>query len=109
MELKAEPVELEAAPVELGDAPVEMGTMPEQGRFAELLGEVVEASAPEMANGAIEAGEADAKPLRDAVPAAAEDLRWYSLSGLYGLPLTGLTRKSLQRLRLMPISRVRLG
>lgn len=40
-------------------------------------------------------------PLRDAIVAAAADLEWHPLASLYRLPLTGLARKCLQRLKLM--------
>ena len=47
--------------------------------------------------------------LRDAVPAAEDDLSWYSTQRLHDQPLTGLARKALQRLGLMPMLPVRVG
>lgn len=40
-------------------------------------------------------------PLREAIVAAEADLEWHPLTSLYKLPLTGLARKCLQRLKLM--------
>ena len=46
--------------------------------------------------------------LRAQVPAKESDLSWASMQKLHGLPLTGLTRKTLQRLGLMSMQDVRL-
>jgi A/G-specific adenine glycosylase len=46
--------------------------------------------------------------LRRAVPAARADLQWVRTSRLLSLPLTGLTRKVLQRLDVMAVRPVRL-
>ena len=46
--------------------------------------------------------------LLDHVPAASSDLQWVSVSRLSLLPLTGLTRKALQRLRVMNMPRIEL-
>jgi A/G-specific adenine glycosylase len=48
-------------------------------------------------------------PLLASVPLASTDLEWVQTSTLSQLPLTGLTRKILQRLRVMPVAQVRLG
>ncbi len=47
--------------------------------------------------------------LRAQVPAKDDDLRWVATPRLHGLPLTGLTRKALQRLGLMRMQEVRLS
>jgi A/G-specific adenine glycosylase len=46
-------------------------------------------------------GRAEAHPLRRAVPAAARDLHWVRTTRLPAVPLTGLARKVLQRLKVM--------
>ncbi|MES2393339.1 MAG: A/G-specific adenine glycosylase [Acidobacteriota bacterium] len=46
--------------------------------------------------------------LLDQVPAADADLQWFPASRLPRLPLTGLTRKTLQRLRVMPAPMIEL-
>ena len=47
--------------------------------------------------------------LRAQVPARETDLHWHNMRKLHGLPLTGLTRKALQRLGLMTMRDVRLS
>lgn len=47
--------------------------------------------------------------LLNEIPAAAADLEWMPTSGLPQIPLTGLTRKVLQRLRVMAMAPVRVG
>ncbi len=47
--------------------------------------------------------------LRDAVPAREADLHWHDTQRLHDQPLTGLARKALQRLGLMPMLPVRVG
>ncbi len=47
--------------------------------------------------------------LQSQVPAAQADLRWYPVLRLHDRPLTGLARKALQRLGLMPMLPVRVG
>ncbi len=47
--------------------------------------------------------------LRAAIPAAEADLLWCSTQRLHAQPLTGLARKALQRLGLMPMMPVRVG
>lgn len=92
-------------------------------RFAQLLGEVFEPE-PESAEASdtdgvterlledagrdVGAGSRSRPSLRTAIVAAPADLQWHALSVLYSLPLTGLTRKVLQRLGLMPLRQVRL-
>jgi A/G-specific adenine glycosylase len=49
-------------------------------------------------------GDSRNRTLRKAVPAAEDDLAWYPLPRLDGLPLTGLARKVLMRLRLMSVA-----
>ena len=49
-----------------------------------------------------------AQALRSAIPATASDLHWTRTTQLAGLPLTGLTRKVLQRLKVMENPRVAL-
>ncbi len=51
---------------------------------------------------------ATAQALRSAIPAAAHDLHWTRTASLASLPLTGLTRKILQRLKVMKNTRVAL-
>jgi A/G-specific adenine glycosylase len=46
--------------------------------------------------------------LLDEVPAAVADLEWVSASNLRRLPLTGLARKALQRLGVMPMPKIKL-
>jgi A/G-specific adenine glycosylase len=48
------------------------------------------------------------RALRRAVPASKDDLRWIRTRRLHTLPLTGLARKTLQRLDVMEIQPVRL-
>ena len=48
-------------------------------------------------------------PLLRAIPAAEKDLRWMEVARLADLPLTGLARKVLPRLRIMRVPTVRLG
>jgi A/G-specific adenine glycosylase len=48
------------------------------------------------------------RALRRAVPASRGDLRWVRTSKLHSLPLTGLAKKVLQRLDVMPVQPVRL-
>ena len=48
------------------------------------------------------------KSLLDEIPAASADLTWASTARLNQLPLTGLTRKTLQRLRVMAMPRIEL-
>jgi A/G-specific adenine glycosylase len=43
--------------------------------------------------------------LRDTLPAAKQQLEWTLITRLHELPLTGLARKALQRLRVMPMLR----
>jgi A/G-specific adenine glycosylase len=43
--------------------------------------------------------------LRDELPAAEQQLEWVPITTLHELPLTGLARKALQRLRVMPNTR----
>ncbi len=52
---------------------------------------------------------AEARNLRTAVPAREADLTWHSTQRLHDQPLTGLARKALQRLGLMPMLPVRVG
>lgn len=73
-------------------------------RFEDLIGEVVTAGAEAQSVSSQPVSSATSAALFDALPAAESDLHWVSLSGLYSVPLTGLARKSLQRLRLMPIN-----
>jgi hypothetical protein len=47
--------------------------------------------------------------LRSAIPASPQDLHWIRTTRLAGLPLTGLTRKILQRLKVMQNSRITLA
>jgi A/G-specific adenine glycosylase len=49
-----------------------------------------------------------AQPLRRVIPKGSGDLHWASVSRLAGLPLTGLTRKILQRLHVMESQRINL-
>ena len=49
-----------------------------------------------------------AQPLRRAIPKGGGDLHWASVVRLAGLPLTGLTRKILQRLHVMENPRIDL-
>jgi A/G-specific adenine glycosylase len=51
---------------------------------------------------------AESFALRRAIPAAAKDLHWVRTSRLASLPLTGLARKVLQRLRVMDNPRIPL-
>jgi A/G-specific adenine glycosylase len=51
---------------------------------------------------------AESLTLRRAIPAAAQDLHWVRTSRLASLPLTGLARKVLQRLRVMDNPRIPL-
>jgi A/G-specific adenine glycosylase len=51
---------------------------------------------------------AAARALRSAVPADSRDLQWTRTTRLASLPLTGLTRKILQRLKVMKNTRVAL-
>jgi len=44
--------------------------------------------------------------LLNELPAAKEKLEWVPVTRLHELPLTGLARKVLQRLRVMPMQRV---
>ena len=46
----------------------------------------------------------DDNGLRRAVPASKKDLTWVLTTRLNALPLTGLTRKALQRLDVMPVT-----
>jgi len=48
------------------------------------------------------------RSLLDEIPAAEADLQWSSTASLNQLPLTGLTRKVLQRLRVMSMPRIQL-
>jgi A/G-specific adenine glycosylase len=48
------------------------------------------------------------KQLRSAIPKGPGDLHWASVTRLAGLPLTGLTRKILQRLHVMDSARMSL-
>lgn len=48
------------------------------------------------------------RSLRRAVPASIEDLHWVKTSRLSSLPLTGLARKALQRLGVMPVQPVKM-
>ncbi len=84
---------------------VEGGSGPETAdREADLwvaLTEAVFRGEPEQA--------ARAHRLRDAVPAAPTDLSWFGTQRLHDQPLTGLARKALQRLGLMPMLPVRVG
>ncbi|MGA1983140.1 MAG: A/G-specific adenine glycosylase [Acidobacteriaceae bacterium] len=50
----------------------------------------------------------EAQPLRRAVPKGSGDLHWANVARLAGLPLTGLTRKILQRLHVMDNPRINL-
>ena len=52
---------------------------------------------------------APARGLRAEIPAAEADLLWCGTMRLHGQPLTGLARKALQRLGLMPMVAVRVG
>jgi A/G-specific adenine glycosylase len=45
--------------------------------------------------------------LLDELPAAMERMEWAPVARLHELPLTGLARKVLQRLRVMPMLKVR--
>ncbi len=47
--------------------------------------------------------------LLNAIPANLDVLEWIQTSRLHDLPLTGLARKVLQRLGVMPVPRVRIG
>jgi len=51
---------------------------------------------------------AAARALRSAVPADSRELQWTRTASLASLPLTGLTRKILQRLKVMKNKRVAL-
>jgi hypothetical protein len=51
---------------------------------------------------------AAAQVLRGAIPSVAHDLHWTRTTRLASLPLTGLTRKVLQRLKVMEKHRVAL-
>jgi A/G-specific adenine glycosylase len=51
---------------------------------------------------------ATAQALRSAIPADTRELQWTRTTQLAGLPLTGLTRKILQRLKVMENPRVAL-
>ena len=53
--------------------------------------------------------EQEASVLRTAIPANSADLLWCATNRLHDQPLTGLARKALQRLGLMPMLRVRVG
>jgi A/G-specific adenine glycosylase len=46
----------------------------------------------------------DDRGLRHAIPASSKDLTWVRTTRLHSLPLTGLTRKALQRLDVMPVT-----
>jgi A/G-specific adenine glycosylase len=48
-------------------------------------------------------GDSRDRTLRKAVPAAQDDLAWYPVPTLHGLPLTGLARKALKRLDLLSV------
>ncbi len=48
----------------------------------------------------------EAHPLRKAIPKASLDLHWVRTSRLPGIPITGLTRKILQRLHVMESTRM---
>jgi len=48
-------------------------------------------------------GDSRERGLRKAVPAAADDLDWYPVPKLHGIPLTGLARKVLLRLNLLSV------
>lgn len=52
--------------------------------------------------------QSDVRPLRRAVPKDSGDLHWVNVTRLAGLPLTGLARKVLQRLRVMESARISL-
>ncbi len=49
-----------------------------------------------------------AHTLRSAIPTGAHNLHWTRTTRLAGLPLTGLTRKILQRLKVMKNTRIEL-
>jgi A/G-specific adenine glycosylase len=51
---------------------------------------------------------ATVRALRSAVPAESRELHWTRTTRLAGLPLTGLTRKILQRLKVMENPRIAL-
>jgi A/G-specific adenine glycosylase len=50
----------------------------------------------------------ETQPLRRAIPKSSGDLHWAGVSRLPGLPITGLTRKILQRLHVMEGARIAL-
>ena len=50
----------------------------------------------------------EANSLRRAIPKGSRDLHWVPVSRLPGIPLTGLTRKILQRLHVMENPRINL-
>jgi A/G-specific adenine glycosylase len=53
-------------------------------------------------------GRAEALALRRAIPKGSRDLLWVPISRLAGVPITGLTRKILQRLHVMESARISL-
>jgi A/G-specific adenine glycosylase len=55
-----------------------------------------------------ESPRSEAPPLRRAIPKGEGELHWASVARLAGLPLTGLTRKILQRLHVMENPRINL-
>ncbi len=85
-----------------GPTLVRAGTAPAgSGTAASEFGDVFRQEATEAPQ--------DVSALRAAVPAAASDLRWCFTQRLHDQPLTGLARKALQRLGLMPMLPVRVG
>lgn len=99
---------IEAAAVQLS-----LGT-PADSVFAPDLGQEAPEDDMEVfgdAEGTRSAGDARHRPagLRAEIPAAEADLLWCGTQRLHGQPLTGLARKALQRLGLMPMTPVRVG
>ncbi|MGI4826981.1 MAG: A/G-specific adenine glycosylase [Janthinobacterium lividum] len=99
---------IEAAAVQLS-----LGTRAEGSFAPELVpdGPESELEVFEEADGSRSAEERVQRPrgLLAEVPAAQADLLWCGTQRLYGQPLTGLARKALQRLGLMPMTPVRVG
>jgi hypothetical protein len=68
---------------------------------------LVSASSGSLASTGKRSGVA-AQALRSSIPMDSRDLHWTRTTQLAGLPLTGLTRKILQRLKLMEKHRAAL-
>ena len=103
----------ETAPLETAATQLSLGMRDRNLRWsaeAGNKGEIGEAEAedPEPFDRE-EADPVSSAGLQCEIPAAAADLLWCGTQRLHGQPLTGLARKALQRLGLMPMLPVRVG